>query len=151
MKTALQCYKIFEKLVNTMDIGHSWLHTNMSVKDMNIRMNVEHKQRISSIDLSQDDLCEQMLFCAEDNAELIQEWLYHNPKRREEFHLVCEKPIGTVLYNKDWCNKNVGVKCSDLIVILTKIEEKDGDLSFKITTAYCDLTDEERKKIKGAV
>ena len=147
MKTAFDCYHLFEKLIELHDVGHCCKHSDITIEQMNQRLDLEKLKRISRFDISEEELFEQMLFCAEDNAERIRDWLYHGTKRQEYFLLDCEKPIGTIIYrNKSWCNRNIGVKCSRLQIILTKYIEKDGDISFHITTSYCELTDDELKQ-----
>ena len=133
-----------------MDIGHGWIHTNMSIKDMNTRMDIDGLNKVSSITIDVSVLAEQMLFCAEDNAELILDWLYHGSRRQQPFSIDCDEPIGLIINKEKWCDRKTGLKCSQLIVVLTKYEEKDGDMSFKITTEYCDLTKEELEQAKRA-
>ena len=116
MKTAMDCYKIFEKLVDMRDIGHSWEHFHMTVEELNKRMNMFKKSKVSGFTVSDDEVFEQMLFLAEDNAEEIQHWLYYESSElKRKFTFDCEKSIGTVIFNKKWSyNSSYIIRFNDI-------------------------------------
>ena len=151
-KRAMFCYNRAKSLFDMNDIGHSWMHSNMSIEDMNKRLENEHgRHTISSFTISHMELLEQMEFAVEDNAEDIEKWLFNKPQEnKHDIKFDCDKSIGKLISDKSWCDRQNGHDCSQLIIVLKRICDYNlGHDSFIIITEYCDLTDEEKSKIKG--
>lgn len=139
----MDAYKHFEHLINTRQIGHGFLHRNMSIKMMNGRLNAEHKRKVSTFTISEDEIIEQMLFAAEDYAEIIANWINNSQESSLPIYFVCEKPIGITVDAE-----HPEGRAADLLVIgLVRVQDYENLRdSFKITTEYCDVNKHENIK-----
>lgn len=134
-------------------VGHNWMHTNMSIKEMIIRMEMEHKKTVSSIDLNIIKILSAIETTCEENVDTIVEWLNDgNSDRynmRKDFRHEFAKPIGKMITNEYICNFNTGIPCKVFVVVLQKTKmSSDGSFGFTFKTEYCDITLNEKKILK---
>lgn len=119
---------------------HSYVH-KISLQDLRKRFS-DKKTSVSSFIISDDELLEKMRITAKECAEDAATWLNLPIKRKSDFtfelEYAFENKIANIITNLN--GLVIETQCSDLYIILTKTQTKDGGFTFKITTEYCELT-----------
>lgn len=135
-------------------VGHSWMHTNMTIKEMTIRMQMERRRNISSLDMNVMEILKAIETTCEANVDEIVNWLNDGDNRRGNvkrgFFYDYGREIGKLISNEYHMDPELGyIPCTSFCVVLQKTKMRhDGSFGFIIKTEYSVINKETRELLK---
>ena len=127
---------------------HRYVHR---LNDDELRKRFKEKRHsVSSFIISEDKLIEYMeitaLECSEDAAIWLNSPIKRNNQYFFEIEYVFDEKLAKIITKIE--GEVVETLCSDLYIILKKIQTKYGGFNFEIITEYCELSPQEEFEIK---
>ena len=145
MWTAETFHSEFRKQMKLCLYGdHRYMHR---LNDSELRKRFkEKKHSVSSFIISEDELKRYMDEAAFECSEDVAMWLNSPIKLKRdwtfEIEYAFDEKLAKIITKIN--GTTIEAYCSDLYIILTKVQLSDGGFTFKITTEYCELTPQER-------
>ena len=151
MWTAETFYSEFCKQILIRQMGdHNFIH-QIDINELRKRYKTLKGKVASNLcHLTEDELIEGMKEAALLSSDDMAAWLNSSIKTKDDWQEYIDfdfdKKIGQLVGKPKWLNgEYIETEGSELIVVLSKMQRNDGSFTFKITTAYCEVSYEEKK------